>query len=295
MSHLIKHDATKTYAQAMAESVNNPYTLYLTTDTHSIIKNGVEYGMGKKVSSITNDTLDIQASAGGRSRDNVLLLEYLPTSTTTATKLFGIDSAYNWGRLYLDEERIADAKTYQFSDTNTHTVAVVGNRALKSIPTGAFTDCMKLLSFSIPASVTVISSQAFSGCSGLLRIRVDKDNTVYDCRGDCNAVIKTATNELVVGCQSTSIPDTVISIDNYAFNGRTGLTSITLPSGLTSIGLSAFLKCTGLTTITIPSGVTSIGSYAFSGISNLEVHTTQEIWNANQSKFGTNPTWVQTY
>ena len=68
---------------------------------------------------------------------------------------------------------------------------------------------------------------------------------------------------------SITIPDSVTSIGNYAFNGS-GLTSITIPDSVTSIGDYAFQTCKSLTSITIPDSVTSIGDGAFSGCSGLE-------------------------
>ena len=89
----------------------------------------------------------------------------------------------------------------------------------------------------IPDSVTVIGSDAFSGCKGLTSI---------------------------------VIPDSVTSIGSDAFSGCKGLTSIAIPDSVTSIGAGAFSWCTGLTSITIPDSVTSIGAGAFSGCSSLE-------------------------
>ena len=83
--------------------------------------------------------------------------------------------------------------------------------------------------------------------------------------------------------KSVTIPDSVTSIDNYAFNGCTGLTSITIPDSVTSIGDRAFQGCTSLADkdgfvivknvlydyygknpqIIIPECVTSIGDEAF--------------------------------
>ena len=71
------------------------------------------------------------------------------------------------------------------------------------------------------------------------------------------------------GLTSITIPNSVMSIGDYAFGLCTGLTSITIPNSVTSIGDGAFYGCSGLTSITIPNSVTSIGNYAFSSCSGL--------------------------
>ena len=156
----------------------------------------------------------------------------------------------------------------------------------------------------IPVSVEKINKSSNYEYSSII---VAEGNPVYDSRNNCNAIIETATNELISGCKNTVIPSSVTSIGDLAFNGCSGLTGISIPSSVTSIGRSAFNGCSSLTTITvdadnpvfdsrnncnaiietatnklisgckntvIPSSVTSIGNYAFhycSGLTGISI------------------------
>ena len=62
---------------------------------------------------------------------------------------------------------------------------------------------------------------------------------------------------------------TVSSIESYAFDSCTNLTSVIIPNSVTSIEHSAFYDCASLTSIIIPGSVTSIGYRAFQGCRNL--------------------------
>ena len=146
--------------------------------------------------------------------------------------------------------------------------------SVTSIGYNAFADCSGLTSVTIPNSVTSIGSSAFSCCSGLTSVTVDKNNGTYDSRDNCNAIIETSTNKLIVGCNNTIIPNSVTAISEYAFFRCSGLTSVTIPNSVTSIGDGAFCDCTGLTFVSIPNSVTSIGYNTFyycSGLTSVTI------------------------
>ena len=182
---------------------------------------------------------------------------------------------------YLSAVTIPETVTY---NGTTYSVTSIGNEAfygccsltsvtiansVTSIGSRAFSVCSSLTSITIPNSVTSIGSSAFSHCESLKSIVVKSGNTTYDSRENCNAIIETATNTLIAGCQNTIIPSSVTSIGSSAFSYCESLTSITIPNSVTSIGSSAFSDCESLTSITIPNSVTSIGSRAFNRCESL--------------------------
>ena len=137
--------------------------------------------------------------------------------------------------------------------------------SVTSIGDLAFWFCTGLTSLYIPNSVTVIDQSAFWGCTGLTNIVVASSNPFYDSRDNCNAIIETASNTLIAGCQSTIIPNTVTSIGNCAFARCSGLSSIEIPNSVTFIGFSAFDGCSNLASIEIPDSIPFVGGRAFAG------------------------------
>ena len=162
-----------------------------------------------------------------------------------------------------------------------------------SIGEYAFDGCSGFTSVTIPNSVTSIGNQAFSGCPGLTSVTLNSNSVVskaYTFSANIKNIFGYQVKEYIIGDEVTSIgdyafsgrsgltsvtiPNSVTSIGNYAFHDCTGLTSITIPNGVTSIGNNAFQDCWGLTSITIPNGVTSIGDMTFfrcSGLTSITI------------------------
>ena len=69
--------------------------------------------------------------------------------------------------------------------------------------------------------------------------------------------------------KSITIPNSVTTIGDDAFENCDSLTSITIPDSVTTIGESAFRSCDSLISITIPNSVTTIGELAFGNCDSL--------------------------
>lgn len=144
-------------------------------------------------------------------------------------------------------------------------------KTLTSIGESAFADC-KIKSIVIPKSVVELGREIFYK-TPLASISVEEGNPVFDSRGNCNAVIETATNTLRIGCPNTVIPNSVTSIGDYAFSGKPGQTSVTIPDGTTSIGSGAFWSDYSLTSIHISKSVVNFGESPFGGCGKISTFT----------------------
>ena len=209
-----------------------------------------------------------------------------PNGTVSWIEINGTINGSNI-EIYVPNNRVIDFATEGSLDLNEVWSESGGegiHYQVTSIGENAFVYCRGLTSVAIPSSVTSIGERAFISCSGLTSIVVESGNPVYDSRNNCNAIIETASNTLIGGCNYTKIPSSVTSFGNYALGSCKDLTSIEIPSGVTSIGDYAFSGCSGLTSIT--SYITDVfetGRNAFSGCSNATLYVPKGLVDAYQS------------
>ena len=155
--------------------------------------------------------------------------------------------------------------------------SVLGSLAIpntvKSIGECAFQYCFDLTSVTIGNGVKKIGKSAFFGCGELAGISVEKNNKTYDSRNNCNAIIESKSNTLILGCKSTIIPNNVIRIGELAFNSCSGLKKINIPNSVNYICSCAFFNCKELESVTLSNSLTNISYRTFALCKNLKTVT----------------------
>lgn len=124
--------------------------------------------------------------------------------------------------------------------------------SLSIIEHNAFSDCSSLQSLIIPKGVTELYSDVTANSSKIKKIEVSKANSKYDSRDDCNAIIESSTNKLILGCSNTIIPNTVVEIGDEAFYGCKNFKKLFIPASVMKIGRRAFVG-TGVESVVVDS------------------------------------------
>ena len=115
----------------------------------------------------------------------------------------------------------------------------------------------------VSIAVASISSDAFNDCSGLTSITIPKTVTSIG-------------NGAFEGCDNIETLTYNTNNIGQVFRGNTHLKTVNIGDSVTSIGYYTFYGCTDLTTVNIPKSVKSIGTEAFRGCANLKSVTIPE-------------------
>jgi hypothetical protein len=140
---------------------------------------------------------------------------------------------------------------------------------LETIDKWAFFSCEALKELKIPKNVNFINYGILNYPSNELIVVVDGNNTTYDSRDNCNAIIETTTNKLVAGCNNTIIPNTVEELGMYSFRGCS-FEYLEIPSSVKKIGMECFDSCINLKNLTLPKNSLLDGAYSFNYCKSLE-------------------------
>lgn len=115
---------------------------------------------------------------------------------------------------------------------NLSSISFLGHRIYNS----AFLGCRNIKSLFFGENVMEIDSDIFVNCKNIKSLVVDSKNQIYDSRYNCNAIIETKSNSLILGCNTSKVPNGIRSITKRAFIDCGRMKNITLPDSLEYIG-----------------------------------------------------------
>lgn len=118
----------------------------------------------------------------------------------------------------------------------------------------------KITSIIIDSGVQSLSMEIFMGYPSLESVTLP----------DTLVTIEQSAFESCTKLSQITIPASVSTISSYAFADCSSLSSVTFTSAIKYFGCAAFQNCTSLKSVTIPDGSEMIGDYAFYGCANLK-------------------------
>ena len=223
-------------------------------------KKSGEYTVPKSIKSVTD-----YAFEDCNSLESIVLPESMPEfslfdleccPSLKSIKVTGNNACYSAEDGVLFNKDKTEIYVFPRSKEGNYTIP----NSVTEISSHQFSQCTGLTGITIPNTVTEIGYSAFNG--NLKSIKVSEGNK-YFCSYDGVLFNKDKTEILfcVGNKKEFVIPNGVKSISG-AFNDCSNLTSVTIPNSVTSI-YNGFNNCPNLTSITIPQSVISIYDSSF--------------------------------
>ena len=144
--------------------------------------------------------------------------------------------------------------------------------------------------YTIKENTRVIADQAFFDCANLSSINVSNNNKNYS--SNDGVLFNKSQTELITYPADKAdgkyiVPNSVMTIDKYAFYGCRNLIGVTIPETLTSIDEFSFFNCASIESINIPNSVKNICQNSFNGCTSLKnVIIPNSITNISVGAFG---------
>lgn len=194
----------------------------------------------------------------------------------------------------------------------------------------AFLNCSALTDLDLPASVTTISEGAYQGCAGFTNIMLGKTvaSVGKDAFKNCSGLLKSsypatlqnpfsnggavaypmdatfadgfiwsADNSIIYYAPMDLtgeyvIPNTVVSIGDYAFSYCPDMTGVVIPNTVTTIGKSAFEACS-FSDLLLPPSVETVADKAFGDTPLTNITMGAKVKKIGNAAFGKTETPVE--
>ena len=179
----------------------------------------------------------------------------------------------DWRRLIktvVIEDGVTSIGRLAFNNFPSLTRVTISN-TVTTIGKGAFFDS-GLKEVLIPDSVAVIGFDAFLSCTKMQKIEVSSGNKRYS---SVDGILYDKDQRKLIACPAgrttqVIVPNTVTTIESYAFENCEYIKSITLSEKTKQIFLGAFWNCNKLESITIPASITNIEWCSFISCNSLK-------------------------
>lgn len=164
------------------------------------------------------------------------------------------------------------------------------------IGASCFYSCKSLTEIVLPSGISTIPEYAFYGCAALTsinlgNIEIFRDNSFMGCTALSYVDLSSATflgNAAFKNCESISnvvLPECLEDVGDEVFTNCLGIYSVTVSSTPINFGLKMFFNCDNLTSVVLTDNAKVIGRQMFSDCNKLESIDLNKVETISESAF----------